>query len=40
MEYFMPEPVKNDTTIRIYKDGEPVDVPVAEFLHMLEELHG
>ena len=36
----MPEPVKNTTTIRIYKDGEPVDVPVSEFLRMLEKLHG
>jgi hypothetical protein len=29
------------TTVRIYRDGEPVDVPVKEFLAMLEDLkHG
>ena len=39
-ENFMaePKPIKNDSTIRIYRDGKPVDIPVNEFLHMLEEL--
>ena len=30
--------IKNDSTIRIYRDGKPEDVPVNVFLRMLEEL--
>ena len=36
----MTEQPKNDSTILIYKDGEPVEISVSEFLRMLEELHG
>ena len=32
------ESTKNDTKILIYKDGVPVWITLAEFLHMLEEL--
>lgn len=34
------EPIKNNTTILIYKDGKPVLVSLQEFMRMLEELHG
>ena len=30
--------IKNDSTIRIYRDGKPEDVPVTVFLRMLDEL--
>lgn len=36
----MSEPLKNDSTVVIYKDGKPVEVSVEEFLRMLEKLHG
>ena len=36
----MPDAPKNESVVIVYKDGEPVEIPVAEFLHMLEELHG
>lgn len=36
-----PTPIKTDTKIRIYKDDEPVDIPMNEFFKMLEDLkHG
>jgi len=35
-----PDPVKNSSTVVVYKDGKPVEIPVAEFLRMLEKLHG
>ena len=35
----MTEQPKNDSKILIYKDGEPVEIPVTEFLRMLEEAH-
>ena len=34
-----PDPVKNTSTVVIYKDGKPVEVSVEEFLRMLEKLH-
>lgn len=30
--------IKNNSTIRIYRDGKPEDVPINVFLRMLEEL--
>ena len=36
-----PEPLKTDSKVLIYRDGEPVWVSVDEFLKMLEQLkHG
>jgi hypothetical protein len=39
----MPEPTeqkeKSGSTILVYIDGKPVELPVEEFLHMLEEAH-
>ncbi len=40
-QIFMPEQTepkrKSGSTIRIYRDGKPVDIPVEEFLRMLKE---
>ena len=36
-----PEPLKTESKVLIYRDGEPEWVPVDVFLKMLEELkHG